>query len=530
VCFFYLYSPESRIKKVKIFWFVPNKQSLVHLKGSRYAPYFWQKAGEERFYFSARTKEQIALGGDPDSVLLQTVLGAIQEFVIDIKQEQLLDERVLGGMASYLQDPPVPSILEEVKLLLFTHPHIALEYLGRNHELKAAKLTGASLQVGASFIFDIAGGKRNYAWCIRNAKNIPPKINPKEEFSALREWLLDPNARVVLSMGSGGMRMLSLPAVLKIIDMLGARSNISEIWGCSGGSVMGYLYSNGVAPHHIEQLGYDFYNARYKDVAFRSSLLKTFIQAFKEKMQRLSDFRTGIMDVQTQLCAVLADAIKKRSLEAREIPFFAISTNYSKVCASALAAEKLISPECRDLIVATNPLDAVFASSAIPFIFEPHPIRSSEGKKELWLDGMISEEVPLFFPYIKWRKERNARPEETPPKLKIFAVELGMRACEFESIAKLAKRSKFVAGILKATALIDLILDNRISATVKTLNTLPHVEVVTIRLSLGRFAVLEPCEIPHIIQQGRACFLGEIEKLNAALKEKQKKRSEKKAA
>ena len=112
-----------------------------------------------------------------------------------------------------------------------------------------------------SFRLDRPGGHRAYHWSV--AKTDKGIVKLEDKFPKIIARMRDPNTKVILSLGSGGVRLFAHAALLKFVDLLNLTSRIKEVWGSSGGAVAGLMYSLGVDPGTIETEGYNLYNNRY---------------------------------------------------------------------------------------------------------------------------------------------------------------------------------------------------------------------------------------------------------------------------
>ena len=59
-------------------------------------------------------------------------------------------------------------------------------------------------------------------------------------------------------------------------DVLDIRKDIDELWGCSGGSIIGGYYAYGIPPLLIEKICFNFYNERHEEFIIKGDLFKSF--------------------------------------------------------------------------------------------------------------------------------------------------------------------------------------------------------------------------------------------------------------
>ena len=136
---------------------------------------------------------------------------------------------------------------------------VEVRFLGRNRNVPAD-----------GFALDRAGGQRRYVWQIVPTEVHAGRPAVHERFRAVRGVCADPDARVVLSLGSGGLKLFAHATALRLFETLGVDEHFSEVWGSSAGAMAGLLYAQGLSPHAIEQMGYDLYTGRI-DLALRPS-------------------------------------------------------------------------------------------------------------------------------------------------------------------------------------------------------------------------------------------------------------------
>ncbi len=215
-------------------------------------------------------------------------------------------ERLLLSWSATVGDPLPAAVLDELQLLLYAHPEMLLEYMGRGRFVNEMHIPVGKEDM---FSFDIAGGKRKYLFRTLRAGAADERLNGmNERFAVYKRWIADPQAKVVLSMGGGGFRMFAATAVLKSIDALldGNRSQISEVWGSSGGAFLGYVYAMGFDPTVIDELGYDLYHGRKSDLTDGSmmslirSRLRTYRRALRGQAYQISDMEAWLRGARSQ--------------------------------------------------------------------------------------------------------------------------------------------------------------------------------------------------------------------------------------
>jgi hypothetical protein len=440
-----------------------------------------------------------------------------------LKPKDLADlrKRLHVPFQSYLQEAPPKKSLDEILLWLWSNPRVSFEYLGRSLE-KAAE-NEKLLQESEVFFHDIVGGQRCYYWRKRDI-NFRLTEEPLDQWlGSVKNWFQDPEARVVLAVGGGGLRLFGVPTVLKILDLMGLRSSIHEVWGSSGGSIVGFLYSQGVSPQDVEQMGYDFYNNRYplNISGLSAGTLKTII---RQKLKNLKNFgKLGLFDIQESFFNAARKAqnsarIKSKLEPIEDILFMAIS--------STITGDPLVISDERylqdyyphNIYLGADPIEGIIASSCVPFVMEPYPL-FKKGKRYLCIDGLITEEIPIRHPFEKWQLDRLYNKQKTPPKFKLFYLDLGARLNEIEYPSFIRNLNLHVGGDFRYlnTRFVDKMLDSRFENSLVFMRHRPDTEVIGLQLKLNRLAALDARQIPYIIQQSRLHFPEQLRQLNQEL-------------
>ncbi len=503
-----------------VYYILPADEHIHHLiKKSKARSYFYRiyHDGTDQIFFSDHTHKfiQQLYKERPLTECLEAAT-ACEFSEIEVKG---FEKRVHSGITAKLHDPPNRRALVEIYLFLKVHPAFSLEYLGRNTSIE--RTLSSTLDVTAVeqiFVSDIAGRDRLYAWKTHPSEYQLAEPDASERFSYLKAWFNDPDAHIVLSLGSGGLRMYGMPTIFKILDQMGVRDQIGEIWGCSGGAIMGYPYAIGATPKAIEASGYDFYQNRYPEFALKGLRWSLVYEIIKSKILHRDDAGSGIIDVEKTMSKALQDLQSKRDETRKKIPFFSIATRHLDKTVAVLSEPENIQPHMQDMMIGADGIRAAIASASIPIIFSPTEIVDPTGGRHIFIDGMIGEEQPLFYPFMKWQRDKVHKPFETRPKLKIFYVDLRCRTSELQIMHTLQKHLDPHNKVLMTSRIIDLLLDNKINHNIQTLSSLSNVEIIGVPLHLGKLAAIDTDLIPFIIQQSRDHFLTELDKLNLKLK------------
>jgi len=268
---------------------------------------------------------------------------------------------------------------------------VEIRFLGRNRVVPPD-----------GFALDRAGGERRYVWQIVPAEVHAARPAVQERFRALRAVCQDPEARVVLSLGSGGLKLFAHATALRLFESLGIAEHFAEVWGSSAGAMAGLLYAQGLSPHAIEQMGYDLYTGRV-DLALRPSKLQFLRHLVRDVLPALGAAGAGFVDVADGLSRMLERYCG--DVQPR-IPFYCIAFNL-RDCQSDVLTPGLVPEHLRELIVQADARAAALASSSVPLLFVPRVIRRISHDTH-YIDGSTTEDVPLHSVVQKWDLDRRA--------------------------------------------------------------------------------------------------------------------------
>jgi predicted acylesterase/phospholipase RssA len=407
--------------------------------------------------------------------------------------------RLILGWNASVAAPLLEGVAREATLWLYARPDLQLEYMGRGRFLNKARLPCAEDDL---VYLDTAGGRRSYAF-----RAIRGSVGQVDERTARvrgllrerQEWLADPEARIVLSLGGGGYRLFAALQAIKIIEQMlaGDRSKVHEVWGSSGGALLGYVFAKGLDLSVIERLAFDLYHGRSKDVA--GIHLRSLLHFGGRMVSDLVRGRIGAPELGSWVESVdPSDGVVDR--QPTQIPYYAMVSNTRWRHPVAFADPAHISEHCRDILIPCNSREATAASMSVPFLFRP--LRGVRGfEEDSWFDGSIVDENPVMLPFVKWLRDRKAAPQSTPKRLKIILVNLNMRMSESTVLADLGRRS---GGMLhKAMEVVDLLLDSKTHALIRTLTEVDDVEIMTATLTLGSLNFITRAAIPAAIRSGQ---------------------------
>lgn len=416
-----------------------------------------------------------------------------------------LPVEIIYPYQSTLFDPPQEDAIIEVKAFAMAqrrgHQKMRVLYWARSRQ-----------HLDGSFQLDRPGGKRAYRWSF--TKEGAKVLRLEDKFPKMIQRIRDPETKVLLSFGSGGVRLFAHPALMKFIDLLGLTSSVREVWGSSGGAVAGLMYAMGVPPADIEKEGYNLYNNRYS-LRFSPSKMEVLINLLSDTFLPTGDhLLKGFLDCQNALGFMITKHLSRRR-KAR-VPFYCIAYNLREKRNEVLTPERVpknvyVTPTFR-----TEALDAVIASSSIPILYVPKKIL--RGKTEhVYVDGGTTEEVPLISPYRKWIRDR-LHFRDASKKLLILAVNLFPAVSSIPMFSHWAIQKLPAFRLLKLSAnYADLIRQARIDEQKGHLTRDRDVTLWELVLPVKGLNVLNPKSIPEIIQTAQHSFLKQLLAIEAGL-------------
>lgn len=319
-----------------------------------------------------------------------------------------------------LLDPPPEEVRQAVLARLLSEDRadgdVHIRFLGR----------GIALPPG-SFKLDRSGGGRDYVFETIAAEELEDRPELQERFRALRANVADPNTKVVLSLGSGGLKLFAHATAIRLLETIGCADHFDEIWGSSAGAVVGLLYSHGFSPQAIEQTGYDLYSGRF-EVSFRPSRLQLLRHLLRDTLLPSSDpYAAGFMDTAKGLSRMLDQYCA--ALETRR-PFYCIAFNLEECRPEVLTAEP-IPDHLAGFFTQTDAREAALASATVPLLFIPRKIKKPNGFTP-YIDGSTTEDAPLYSVARKWDLDRAAG-VESRSRLLILYVKLTGSLSQYRS-------------------------------------------------------------------------------------------------
>jgi predicted acylesterase/phospholipase RssA len=425
-----------------------------------------------------------------------------------IKAEFVVEKEIPPDLISLSIEFPPETIVHEVpneearaEILAYAMArkdqgrHFYPVYVGRTGE-----------DVTGTFVLDRPGGTRNYRWKWE-ARARRKRRTFSDLFPKLFEKMTDRDTRFAISLGGGGLLLFAHPSIFKLVEAMGARDSIEEIWGCSGGAIAGMAYSLGADHKLIEQEGYDIYNQRY---SFQLSPNKLDVVKNLIKQQLLPGAGIslrGFVDIQTSLQESLG-RITRRHKPA--IPFYAVAFNVNSQKCDVLTPTKLPKGIYHGTIRRCSPINTVMASAAIPVLFVPKAINFGK-TAQMYIDGSLVEEVPVVSIYRKWRTDRD---NGITKKKKLFILSVNLfpylSTQQFfgELLIKHLPMLEMSRILLR---LLDLVRMTHIHDDIEFVSHDPNVTVAEVRLpKMSRHNFLNPLIIPTVIDKARGTFYDQL--------------------
>lgn len=418
-----------------------------------------------------------------------------------LEPHQELDERALpvrfllpGGV----NDPPPQSARLAVLARLLAEGRaggdVHIRFLGRNRSVPPD-----------GFVLDRAEGARCYVWQVVPSESLEGGQKLAERFRALRSRLADPERRVVLSLGSGGLKLFSHATVLRLLEGIGSMGDVDEIWGSSAGALVALLYCYGLSPHAIEQTGYDLYGGRYalelrptKLGVLRSLLRDAILPATGTASAGFVDCTQGLQRMLAHYCDEI-DEVR---------PFYCPAFNLARGETEVLTPAP-VPPHLVGFMHRTDARDAALASAAVPLLFVPRDVRVGSEVMP-YIDGSTTEGVPIFSPVRKWDLDREAA-VESRSKLTIVYVKLSgaVRVARTGRVSKLRLLQTIASAGVETMHHRDLAL----------VRGRPDIELVPLELLDAGTDFFETRRIPEFIRLAKETFPEQLARIEDRLRE-----------
>ena len=198
-----------------------------------------------------------------------------------------------------------------------------------------------------------------------------------ERYSSLRRLASDPDRRFVVSMGGGAVPALCGNVALAVLlEELGLRGHVAEVWGTSAGAIVGGSWASGTTSARMLEILRSLPSRRMIDIGWlqlaKGLLLRPFGGCLPDALLRGQRSHRAMLE-----------GLAVSTFEECEIPFRCIACTDD--------------PRRRTKVFREGPLaDAISASTSLPGFLLP---LSADGSPALgFMDGGLVEKTPLFSP------------------------------------------------------------------------------------------------------------------------------------
>lgn len=373
---------------------------------------------------------------------------------------------------------------------------VCIRYLGRNRSVPHD-----------GFVQDRPGGGRTYVWQVLPADELKSRPELHQRFSHLRQRFADPDTRVVLSLGSGGLKLFAHATVMRLLETLDCAKHVDEIWGSSAGAVAGLLYSHGLSPQAIEQSGYDLYAGRYdltlrpsKFQLLRSLLRDTLLPSSEPSAAGFLDCAQGLARMLEHYCSTLRT----------QRPFYCIAFNLAE-CRPEVLTPDPVPEHLSEFLTQTEAREAALASSTVPLLFVPRRISREHGDVP-YIDGSTTEDVPLFSPTKKFDLDRAAGIEKRK-RLLILYVKLTAGLAQYRAHHGRMGKLRLLQTV--ASAGIDTVHQRNL----ELLTQRPDVTALGLTFEGSPPDFFDSRRIPEFIRTAKEAFPAQLEKIEERLRE-----------
>lgn len=338
------------------------------------------------------------------------------------------------------------------------------------------------------------------------------RSGPPKRFERLARCLTHKDTKVVVSLGSGGIRMFAHISVLRFLEKLGAYKHISEVWGASGGAVVSLLYSMGLNSDALQGVTDHYFGKGNKGMRLSPTVVTIAKQVLREAVFPKANGNpfSGFHSIHSELQGLVEEAAKQ---EKEHLPCYLLAYNLETNRTDVLTPNEIPEGLYSDFIYQTSPIDAIVASSSIPVLFVPKVIEDAFGRR-VYGDGGIGEEVPTLSIYKKWVLDREAGVEKRK-RLLVIAVDLGSEISGmgvFESWVM-----KRVPTLLMTARLTDLVRKARIAEQKRVLLQDPNVELWEVNFNLPQVGLLDTQDIPKVMKIAEATLPEHMVRINDSL-------------
>ena len=359
-----------------------------------------------------------------------------------------------------------------------------------------------------SFQMDKPAGRRRLGWEIQEADSSAKTV--QDHFPEISRRFTDSDTKVVVSFAGGGLKSVAHFPLGYFLDSLG-RHHIDEIWGTSSGAMSGLWYSTNLPLKEIENYFWGVYHKTYK-IDISPSIGRVFGNLFHDFLLpswfKSRSYTSYIRDSQS-LKVYVGELIRDRKTCC---PFYAIAYNTDKMRTEILSSETDIPLSMVGIQRTVAPLDAMEASSAIPSLFPPKNIIYEDGESAHYIDGGVSEPVPMYSILKKWEADRKSQREKRSKLLIIAAKTFADALPPLDTPKNL--------NAFRALRLYESIMLNVATKAQEALvRTNPNVSVVLTDVPLDNIAMNDYRQIPHMDRLAKIHVMRSLEKAEKNLAE-----------
>lgn len=303
-------------------------------------------------------------------------------------------------------------------------------------------------------------------------------------------------------------------SVIQYLEDIGAARHLDEIWGASGGAVIGYLYSMGVKPEDMRKEAESLLRGKM-NMDMTPSLFSVAKKILVESLP-FKDNPTGmggLHDIQEKLQKWASEITQGREMK---LPFYCLAYNLAKNQTDVLTPISLDPSLYPNFIFSADPVEAIVASASVPILFVPKIIDDQHGRR-VYADGATGEEVPTVSVYKKWLRDRELG-LETRNRLLVISVDLHPELSSLGIFENwLIRKIPAIKYLLMTIELTDLMRKSRIQEQKRQLVNDPNVELWELDFELKGGGLMNPSLIPKVLELSQESIPRQFLKINDSL-------------
>ena len=314
----------------------------------------------------------------------------------------------------------------------------------------------------------------------QSKKRERPLLDP-ESFSALRRLACDPRRRFVVSLGGGGVPALGgNMALVDLLEDLGLRDHVAEVWGTSAGAIIGGSWASGTEPPRMMEILRSLHGRGMTDIDWGRVAKGVLCWPFGKSLP------DAILRGQTAHEAMVS-SLSVGTFEECVIPFRCIACSDDPNAYRKVFREGPMAP-------------AISASMSLPGIFLP---RDEAGRPcHGFLDGGLVEKTPLYSPIADHLRLGDGR------ELLILATYFGVRT----------NHTAIAHGFIdRFLVTIDMLTDHLWKHQEQVARHQPGVAVLLVNARFDPRIVLDFTKIDDTCDQARAAFEDQLQNAKIAL-------------